>query len=102
MSVPPSVVDSVAGSVVGTDVRGRRPPDAGCIESSTSEEDIMYEHDSTISLIRQRHAELVAEAERYRLAREVKRAGADRTGAKPVGPRRRWGLALSGRLAAAE
>jgi hypothetical protein len=100
MPVPPSVVVSVAGSVVGTDVRGRRPPDAGCIESRTSEEDIMYEHDSTISLIQQRHAELVAEAERYRLAREVKRA--DRTGAKPVGPRRRWRLALSGRLAAAE
>jgi hypothetical protein len=82
------VVDSVAGSVVGTDVQLRRRKQAAGQEPNTSKEDTMHP-DIAAQLAEFDRGELFAEAAHQRLVNEARRAGAGRIG-QPGDSRRRW------------
>jgi hypothetical protein len=68
------VVDSVAGSVVGTDVRSLRRDEAASQEPEPFKEDTMHPEIAN-QLAQFRHVDLVAEAAHRRLAREARQAG---------------------------
>ena len=90
------VVDSVARSVVGTDVLPPRRDEAAFRTGRHLEENTMHP-DIAYQLADHRRAELMAEAAHQRLLRQAKQAGSGRGGRHQT--TRRWWSALQPRHA---